>query len=247
MILAHGAGQTRGAWKHAQRAGARKGLRMISYDLRGHGESSWSRRQEYGIDAHASDLRAIAQRLDRPPFVIGASMGGAVALSYAGGGNQVAGLGLVDVAPKVNMVGAGRIREFLQSAPDGFATVDEAADAVSEYLPHRPRPKHTDGLRRNLREKDGRLHWHWDPIMFATGGVQRDPEALRRAASRLTVPTLLVRAGRSEILDDESVSDFLDLVPHAELETIENADHMIAGDHNDGFNEAILAFLERHS
>lgn len=247
VILAHGAGQTQGAWKRALPAGASQGFRMISYDLRGHGESSWSPSEAYGIESHVSDLVAIATGLDRPPFLIGASMGGAIALSYAGQGHPISGIGLVDVAPHVNMASAERIRNFMQSAPEGFATIEEAAAAVSRYLPDRPRPKDASGLRRNLREENGRFHWHWDPVMFAPGRGQRDPEQLRSAARRLTAPALLVRAGQSEVLNDESVEDFLDLVPHAQVTVIESADHMVAGDDNDGFHRAIFDFLERHA
>jgi hypothetical protein len=44
----------------------------------------------------------------------------------------------------------------------GFATLEEAADFISAYLPHRPRPKDLSGLAKNLRlHPDGRYRWHW--------------------------------------------------------------------------------------
>ena len=72
----------------------------------------------------------------------------------------------------------------MRGKPEGFASVEEAADAVSQYLPDRPRPKDVSGLRRNLRPgPDGRLHWHWDP-KFLDSRLQahghRQPGALRR-------------------------------------------------------------------
>ena len=33
-------------------------------------------------------------------------------------------------------------------------------------LPQRARPKGTEGLARNLRLRDGRYYWHWDPAFF---------------------------------------------------------------------------------
>jgi len=152
---------------------------------------------------------------------------------------------MVDIAPTVNTAGTDRILAFMHSAPGGFANVEEAADAVATYLPHRPRPKDTSGLMRNLRLREGRYYWHWDPRMFREGRGPRDSDGLREAARNLKVPTLLVRGRLSDVLSQEGVDDFLQLVPHAEFADIVGADHMVAGDRNDAFNEAVFAFLER--
>jgi len=246
VILLHGGGQTRGAWGGALAEGARRGFRMISADLRGHGESDWSPAADYSMAAHAADIGAIASTLPAPPFLVGASLGGIASLTYAGMGRRLAGLVMVDIAPTVNSAGRDRILAFMHSAPDGFANLEEAADAVATYLPHRPRPKDTSGLGRNLRLRDGRYYWHWDPRMFREGRESRDTDGLRDAARNLRVPTLLVRGRLSDVLSQEGVDDFLQLVPHAELADIAGADHMVAGDRNDAFNEAVFAFVARH-
>jgi len=246
VILLHGGGQTRGAWGMALAEGARRGFRMISADLRGHGESDWSPAADYSMAAHAADISAIADALPAPPFLVGASLGGMASLSYAATGRRLAGLVMVDIAPTVNTAGTDKILAFMHSAPDGFASIEEAADAVATYLPHRPRPKDTTGLMRNLRLRDGRYYWHWDPRMFQQGRPTRDTDGLRVAARNLKVPTLLVRGRLSDVLSQEGVDDFLQLVPHAEFADIAGADHMVAGDRNDAFNEAVFAFLERH-
>jgi pimeloyl-ACP methyl ester carboxylesterase len=246
VILLHGGGQTRGAWGGAVREGARRGFHMISADLRGHGESGWSAAADYSMTAHAADVAAIARELDRPPFVVGASLGGMTGLAYAAAGHPLAGLVLVDIAPTVNTAGTDKILAFMHSAPDGFASVDEAADAVAAYLPHRPRPKDTSGLMKNLRLRGGRYFWHWDPRMFQGGRGPRDTDGLREAARKLAVPTLLVRGQMSDVLSQEGVDDFRTLVPHAEFADIAGADHMVAGDRNDAFNAATFDFLERH-
>jgi pimeloyl-ACP methyl ester carboxylesterase len=246
VILLHGGGQTRGAWGGALAEGAKRGFQMISADLRGHGESGWSPDADYGMAAHAADIRAIADAFASPPFLVGASLGGMASLSYAALGHPLAGLVMVDIAPRVNTAGTDKILAFMHSAPEGFASVEEAADAVAAYLPHRPRPKDTSGLMRNLRLKEGRYHWHWDPRMFRDGRGPRDTDGLREAARALAVPTLLVRGRLSDVLSQEGVDDFLTLVPHAEYADIAGADHMVAGDRNDAFNDAVFAFLERH-
>lgn len=247
VILLHGGGQTRGAWGGALAEGARRGFHMISADLRGHGESGWSPAAQYGMDAHAGDIATIAGANHMPPFLVGASLGGMASLSYAAMGHPLAGLVMVDIAPTVNRAGTDKILAFMHSAPEGFASVEEAADAVAAYLPHRPRPKDTTGLMKNLRLRDGRYYWHWDPRMFQYGARSpRDTDGLREAARGLKVPTLLVRGRLSDVLSKEGVADFLQLVPHAEFADIAGADHMVAGDKNDAFNAAVFAFLERH-
>ncbi len=245
VLLLHGGGQTRGAWARAAAEGARRGFRTICADLRGHGESGWSPASDYSLAAHASDIAAVLGALSKPAFLVGASLGGSAGLSYAGQGGALAGLVLVDTAPVVETAGMMRILGFMQSAPDGFASVEEAADAVAAYRPHRPRPKDTAGLRRNLRFREGRYHWHWDPRMFENGPPARDTERLRDAARSLTVPVLLVRGGHSDILSQAGADDFLRLVPHAEFADIAGADHMVAGERNDAFNDAVFSFLER--
>ena len=246
VILLHGGGQTRGAWGGALAEGARRGFHMISADLRGHGDSGWSPDADYGMAAHAADIAAIAATLPAAPFLVGASLGGMASLSYAARGHALAGLVLVDIAPTVNRAGTDKILAFMHSAPDGFASLEAAADAVAAYLPHRPRPKDTSGLMRNLRLRDGRYYWHWDPRMFGEGRGPRDVDGLREAARQLKVPTLLVRGRLSDVLSPEGVEDFLRLVPHAEFADIAGADHMVAGDRNDAFNDAVFDFLERH-
>jgi non-heme chloroperoxidase len=247
VLLLHGGGQTRGAWGGAVNEGARRGYRMISLDLRGHGESGWAEDGDYSVEALAQDLALIVEQLGEPPVVVGASLGGLTGLAYAGEGGDVRALALVDVAPRIELEGVRRIGDFMTSAPNGFADLDEAADAVARFLPHRPRPKDTRGLMKNLRRReDGRLYWHWDPRML-TPGDQRMPDMtrLRDAARRLTVPVLLVRGGMSDVLTPEGVEDFKGLVPHTEFVDIAGADHMVAGDRNDAFNAAVFDFLSR--
>jgi non-heme chloroperoxidase len=247
VILLHGGGQTRGAWGGALEEGARRGFRMLSVDLRGHGDSGWAADGDYTTGAHVTDLAALIASLDAEPFLVGASLGGIVSLQYAGEGGRARGLVLVDVAHRVEESGAARIQAFMRSAPNGFASPDAAADAVAGFLPHRPRPKDTSGLMKNLRLKDdGRYHWHWDPKMLDGRGPRDNPRMLR-AARNLTIPTLLIRGRLSDVLSPQGARDFLDIVPHAEFADIAGADHMVAGDRNDAFNAATFEFLERHS
>ncbi len=61
----------------------------------------------------------------------------------------------------------------------------------------------------------------------------------------IRVPTLLVRGLLSDVVTEEGVQDFLDKIPGAKLADVGDAAHMVAGDQNDAFSEAVVQFLER--
>lgn len=252
VLFLHGSGQTRQSWGTALQEAARRGYRAISLDLRGHGDSDWAPDGKYALESFTADVRQAIEHLGSEPIVVGASLGGLVGLLIAAAPPPtLRALVLVDITPRVEMSGAREVTSFMDSAPNGFASVEEAADAVAAYLPHRQRPKDTSGLRRNLRLRDGRYYWHWDPAMMQMG---RDAEAklggpnpLEAAARAVTVPTLLIRGGRSRIVSEAGVREFMEMVPHAQFVDISNADHMVAGDANDAFNDAVFSFVEKQT
>ena len=156
---------------------------------------------------------------------------------------------LVDIAHRSEAAGIQRIVEFMTGRPEGFASLEEAADAVAEYMPHRPRPSNTDGLARNLRlGDDGRYRWHWDPAFM---GEERRPRTSTHVdifvehARRLTLPVLLVRGRMSDVVSEETAQEFLQIVPHAEYVDVQDAHHMVAGDRNDAFTGPVVSFLRR--
>ncbi|MBK5123939.1 alpha/beta hydrolase [Burkholderia sp. R-69980] len=249
VILLHGGGQTRFSWGLAAERLGRMGYRTISLDLRGHGESDWALDGDYSIGAFAADVVAVAATLAHPPAIIGASLGGVSSLVATGeSATPIArALVLVDVVPKMQPEGIKRIRDFMSSRPDGFANVEEVADAVARYLPNRRRPAAADGLKRNLRTgDDGRLYWHWDPAFQQgdrAGKMATMLDRMERAARQVHIPTLLVRGKDSEVVLSDGVQHLRALMPHALAVDVEGAGHMVAGDKNDAFNAAIEKFL----
>jgi non-heme chloroperoxidase len=257
VVLLHGGGQTRHSWRTTAKVLAASGMRAISVDLRGHGDSDWAPDGDYGIDAFAGDLRALISRIGAPPALVGASLGGVSALVAVGESPHpvATALVLVDVAPRIEAAGAQRIGDFMRQDLDaGFASLDEAAAAVAAYNPLRPRPPDPAGLEKNLRRRDdGRWVWHWDPrfIQPPAGGVDEtrvslmNADRLEAAARAVEIPTLLVRGRMSDLLSEEGARQFRRLVPHAEYVDVAGAGHMVAGDRNDAFNDSVVSFLQK--
>jgi pimeloyl-ACP methyl ester carboxylesterase len=181
-------------------------------------------------------------------------MGGVTSLVAAGEGHLTArGLVLVDVAPRIEPVGAARVRDFMTGNPDGFATLEDVADAVSAYNPHRERSASLEGLKRNVRQRDdGRWYWHWDPALMRPGDGGDDDETrgvlsyerLKDAARSLTIPTLLVRGQQSDVVSPEGAAELLELVPGSTFVDVQGTGHMVAGDDNDVFTREVLGFLD---
>ncbi len=259
VLLFHGGGQTRHAWGTTLQAlGAR--WRAYSIDLRGHGDSSWAPDGDYSLEAFARDIAAISHSMAEPPALVGASLGGIASLAAIGDaitdgtGPIATALVLVDVAPRIEADGVKRIGNFMTDNLDGFASLEEVADVIGAYNPHRPRPTNLNGLKKNLRQRaDGRWVWHWDPRFVSgkfgspdeTRSSLTDGSRLADAARKLDIPTLLVRGRMSDLLSEQGAQELLQLVPHAQLANVAGAGHMVAGDRNDLFNDAVVQFLEQ--
>jgi len=251
VVLLHGGGQTRHAWRWAVVELAKNGFYALAYDMRGHGDSAWASDGNYSLDRLCDDVGGILASLDRPAALVGASVGGATALLTAAERNvDITALVLVDIATRFAPRGANQISGFMTAYPEGFSSLEEASGVIAAYLPERPPRRDLSGLRKNLRlGSDGRWRWHWDPkFMFGEHQprVSLQTERLDRSVVGLGdrgVPILLVRGERSELILPEAIDHFKSLAPAARHVDVSGAGHMVAGDQNDKFGEAIISFL----
>ncbi|OAN40614.1 alpha/beta fold hydrolase [Mycolicibacterium iranicum] len=257
VVFLHGGGQTRRSWGRAATAVSRRGWQAVTVDMRGHGESDWSADGDYRVATFAADVREILLRLPPRPVLVGASLGGLASMLLAGelSPGIAAAVVLVDIVPDMDPSGAERIHAFMaDKMVDGFGSLDEVADMIAEFNPHRPRPADLDGLRNNLRRRGDRWYWHWDP-QFIDGSAAHPPmevtdvDRLHAAVARIVadgVPMLLVRGQVSDLVSRERASEFLARFPQIGFVDVEGAGHMVAGDRNDLFADAVLDFLARH-
>lgn len=249
ILMLHGGGQNRYSWKNTGQVLADRGFHVVALDSRGHGDSDRSPTANYSVDSLGADTLRVIDQIGGPTVLIGASMGGLTGIlaAHEAGPEVITKLVLVDVVPRFEKDGSARIRDFMFSGVDGFDSLEQAAEAVSAYLPHRAKPRSPEGLKKNLRLRDGRWYWHWDPA-FLTKPAD-DPfvrmDMLEQSAIDLRIPILLIRGKLSDVVSPEGVQDFLTKVPRAEFVELSDAGHTAAGDDNDAFTEAVVEFVNR--
>lgn len=253
VLLLHGGGQTRHSWGDSAKILSENGYYTIALDARGHGDSSWSETGEYLIEDLGNDIKAVIKQLKQKPALVGASMGGLTSLIAEGESEESisSAIVLVDIAPKTEQKGIERIFAFMSSNKHGFASIEETAEAVSVYLPNRTKPQNHSRLEKNLRLRaDGRYYWHWDMKMLELWKSITPDQQIKNetrmydAAKNLKVPTMIVRGGMSDVVSDKVMAEFLDEVPHVRSVNVSGAGHMVAGDSNHAFTNAVLEFLK---
>lgn len=255
-LFFHGSGQTRQSWGRAAADLGAAGWRAYTVDHRGHGDSDWPDHSAYEHTDIAQDIMAICDALDRPPLVVGASLGGSAALIAQGlrPTQLYRGLVLVDITPTVDIDGARRILTFMTANPDGFATLEEAAEAIGVYRGDGKGAPSAAGLTRVLRQRDGRWFWHWDPRLLDSRRPWLDDPAVAEAAqvrlrgfmsagaAALRCAALLVRGASSDVVSPEAAAELVAMIPQATAIDITGAGHMVAGDRNDPFSRAVVEF-----
>ncbi|WP_409429031.1 alpha/beta fold hydrolase [Mycobacterium sp. SMC-11] len=258
VVFLHGGGQTRRSWGRAAAAVAERGWQAVTVDLRGHGESDWASEGDYRLVSFAADVHEVLRTLPPDPVLVGASLGGCTAMLLSGelAPGAASAVVLVDIVPNMDASGAQRVQAFMaENMESGFDSLDEVADAIAAYNPHRPRPADLGGLTTNLRRRGDRWYWHWDP-QFISGPEHQGPmeihdvERLNAAVQTILdggVPMLLVRGQLSDLVSAANAEEFLARFPQVEFVDVAGAGHMVAGDRNDVFADAILGFLARHS
>ncbi|RCX09419.1 alpha/beta fold hydrolase [Extensimonas vulgaris] len=247
VLLLHGGGQTRHAWGNAAQALGAAGWYTVALDLPGHGESAWARDGDYRIETLARTMCSVWRQIGAPLAVVGASLGGLASMAAVGlpDAPPINALVLVDIAPRMEEAGVERIVSFMRAKPEGFASLEEAAQHIAAYR-GKPMTGPLEGLKKNLRlNAQGRWIWHWDPLMMseANHNHRRDAENYERALRGLQSPTLLIRGQRSDVITKEDAEALVKTLPNARFVDLRDAGHMIAGDANDAFTASVREFL----
>jgi pimeloyl-ACP methyl ester carboxylesterase len=245
MLLLHGFNQTAHTWdEFCPRVCQQSHVR--AFDQRGHGDTQWAPDQDYSRDAMVQDIAALVPALAMPPFIlIGMSMGGANAMTYAAHyPDQVKALVLVDVGPEVKQEGVENIRRLV--GPKDWPSFEAAVADIHRFNPRRS----VGNIRQRLSHSMGQLPsgaWTWkvdevfrDPNRPRT----RDTEGLWESVRQLQCPTLLINGAESDILAPDAAQRMIAAIPKGQLATVPGAGHSVMGDNPEGFYHAVKTFLD---
>src|SRR3546814_9307328 len=100
----------------------------------------------------------------------------------------------------------------------GFASYDEAAEAIADYMPNREKRGASEGLKSYLRlDADQRYRWHWDPGVLNHMAARREQDYAQAQAApcALALPVHPVRGGSGDRISIEAATRFVATVPAA--------------------------------
>jgi pimeloyl-ACP methyl ester carboxylesterase len=221
--------------------------RVLALDQRGHGETAWAPADRYGVEEMTEDLAAFVAALGLEGFsLLGLSMGGMVAMDYAGRRPKaLAALVIVDIGPEIVASGSGRIQAGLKAA-DVFVSRDEAFAAARAVNPLPPQAHHRHRVDHSLmRTQDNRWTYRYDRALRSPSALRlRDAEAGWRSCADIDVPTQLIRGSLSDILSAEIAARMMETVPNAVFALVEDSGHAVPLDAPDGFLAAVREFLK---
>jgi pimeloyl-ACP methyl ester carboxylesterase len=201
-------------------------------NVRGHGESAWSPTGAYQYSDQVSDLEGMVTQLGLEQFsLIGTSMGGIIAMAYAGAHSErLARLVINDIGPDVE-VGSQRITQMVGERPEVFATLEDAMAyrrSVSPIVAGRSAEDQRELALGVLRQQaDGRWSWKLDPAYIQQrvqhGAPQRP--ALWPVLQRLSCPTLVVWGIESDVLSEAQARRMVEVLPQGELVAVPGVGH----------------------
>lgn len=249
VVCLHGGGQTAYMWE-ALGAALSGRYHVLAPDLPDHGDSdpiAGMTRQELA----AATLPFLDEFGVERAALVGASLGGIVSLTLAPAHpERVAGIALIDIGHRLEDEGVNRIIEFM-TRRESFASLEEAAADIAEYLPNRKKVR-PGSLSRNLRQRpDGRWEWKHtygrrlrgvDAVAKA-GGWRELVAGLEDEVRTLRCPVLVLRGAASDVLSDEGAEEVAALIPDGRLATVRSAGHHAAGDNPETTVGLISGFL----
>jgi len=246
MVCVHG-GAASGHWFDFVAPDFRAEHHVLALDQRGHGDSQWAPTADYTYERYAADLDEFASKLNLRDFVlIGHSMGGAVALTYAAlHPGRLARLVIVDTTLHMTPDRIAKLREVGTRPGRTYATREEF---ITRF---RLRPADSSALPEVLqhlanyaaqKNPDGTWGHKFDRDVYA---VRESVDGLPHW-NHIKVPALLVKGGRSARITPEIVAEVQKRAPQVEFAEVEGADHHVTLDNPAGFTQVVNAFLARH-
>ena len=234
---------------------------IIAPDLRGHGDSGWASDGNYPMLAYIYDVKQLIDQLGLAPVTIVAhSMGGNIAIRYAGLYPEkvkklvaIEGLG---PSPKVQAEMAkkgfnNRLREWFETKQkyadvrprryDDFAAALERMKAENPHLSD-DQVRHLT-VHAVIRNEDGSYSWKFDPLMRNWWPHDLPADATEELWRAITCPTLMLYGADSWASDPVTDGRIKHFGGNVEVREFAQAGHWLHHDQFDMFMETLEGFL----
>lgn len=206
---------------------------VLAFDVRGRGESDRSPDGVYQLEAYRDDLRGIVEALGLGPIgLIGISMGGLIAIAYAGAyPDGVTRLALDDIGPDIDPRGLQRIFTYLANAPAEFDDLTTAAHWVRStagYLDALSEAELIAATRWGMRQTlAGKWIWKLDPAVRDLRLQAAHPSqiVLWDEFAKIRCPVLIVRGATSDILSRATADRMVARRPRVEVVEVPGIGH----------------------
>ena len=255
LVLVHGGRDHARSWDRTAQSLIDR-FWVIAPDLRGHGDSEWAQGADYSIIDYALDLHALVETVGRKPLaLVGHSLGGSVALQYAGTFPE-------DVSRVVSIEGLGRLpwgtgwhrpahermREWVSSMRElegrstrVYPTLDGAVARMQEANRHLSPELARHLTEHGVREVEGGLTWKFDNYVRARSPYEFNMEDARDLWNQIRCPILFI--GGAESWGARSGEpDFSPFHDHR-VEMVDAAGHWVHHDRFDAFMALLNDFL----
>jgi len=261
LILLHGGQDHSRNWDWvAQRL--RHDWHIIAPDLRGHGDSQWSATGSYTMAGYIYDLaRLIDLQHLAPVTIVGHSLGGNIALRYAGIYPEkvkalvsVEGLGPSPkaLAERAKQTIVDRMRKWIDlqhdlagRLPHRYASIEDAfrrmQEANKHLSPEQARHFTQHGVTQN---EDGTFSWKFDNYVRVWAPYDMQAAELQQLWNRITCPTLLVY-GKESWASNPQGDGRAQYFRNARVVNVEGAGHWVHHDRLDAFIETLREFLSQ--
>ena len=258
LVLIHGGRDHARSWDFVA-AALRDRYHVVAPDLRGHGDSAWAVGSQYAMPDYLLDLNQLLRHIGiRPVILVGHSLGGAIALQYAGTyPDRVSAVVAIEgLGPPPSMIiekpVEDRLDEWIRTMellaarqPRRYGSLAEAEARMRDANPHLSAEMASHlTLHGTMRMEDGTYAWKFDNYVRAWGPNRYDREAVQRLWSRISCPIFLVRGSESwaeNPVSDGRAAHFVDY-RYAEFE---GAGHWVHHDQPERFLRGLESFLRQ--
>jgi 3-oxoadipate enol-lactonase len=240
VVLTHGAGGSHAAWFQQVPPLADAGYRVVTWDSRGFGRSTFTT-GVIGTDDAVDDLVAVLDAIGGPRVdLVGQSMGGWWATAFALA--QPQRVRSLTLSNTVGGLWTDALAEHFANFVAGAAVADESRLGVHNALG--PSFLARDPARAFLYQQLNTFH---DPPMAAVGRVLASARIEHAALDALGIPILVITGTDDALFPAQLVTESASRLANARVVEIGDAGHSPYFERPDEYNAVLLGFLADHA